>query len=279
MLKRLLEEVPAAPVAPSVATPAQEAEPAKGAIQHGYSRDLPVEAVFRSAARLNEAGSEKDTRHVVLDISGSGLSYAPGDSFGLYPTTTRVLPMRCSLPCARPRIFRWAARRSGKALIEDYALGPAPDMLFELIGYLTVAPSARRPSCSRKAAIRMAMRPRSMCSLPSTRSGRSSRSRSLPECLEPLQPRLYSISSSPLATPGEVHLTVDAVRYEISGRTRLGVASTFLADRLPSGSPMKVYLQKAHGFALPDDATKPIIMVGPGTASRRSAPSCGSDTR
>ena len=85
------------------------------------------------------------------------------------------------------------------------------------------------------------------------------------ECLEPLQPRLYSISSSPLQTPGEMHLTVDAVRYDIAGRTRLGVASTFFADRLRAGAALKVYLQKAHAFGLPDDAGKPIIMVGPGT--------------
>jgi sulfite reductase (NADPH) flavoprotein alpha-component len=74
MLKRLLEELPAASATSSTAAPAQDAEPAKESSQQGYSRDLPVEAVFRSAARLNEAGSEKDTRHVVLDISASGLS-------------------------------------------------------------------------------------------------------------------------------------------------------------------------------------------------------------
>ena len=85
------------------------------------------------------------------------------------------------------------------------------------------------------------------------------------ECLEPLQPRLYSISSSPLATPGEVHLTVDAVRYDIAGRQRLGVASTLLADRLEPGARVKAYIQKAHGFALPEDGATPIIMVGPGT--------------
>ncbi len=85
------------------------------------------------------------------------------------------------------------------------------------------------------------------------------------EALEPLQPRLYSISSSPLADPGEIHLTVDVVRYDLKGRRRLGVASTFLADRLASGSPAKVYIQKAHGFALPADPSVPIVMVGPGT--------------
>jgi sulfite reductase (NADPH) flavoprotein alpha-component len=85
------------------------------------------------------------------------------------------------------------------------------------------------------------------------------------ECLEPLQPRLYSIASSPLVTPGQVHLTVDAVRYDVGGRTRLGVASTFLADRMKPGTGLKVYIQKAHGFALPASGDTPIIMVGPGT--------------
>ena len=85
------------------------------------------------------------------------------------------------------------------------------------------------------------------------------------ECLEPLQPRLYSIGSSPLVTPGEMHLTVDAVRYAVGARTRLGAASTFLADRLAPGERVKVYVQAAHGFGLPADPATPIVMVGPGT--------------
>lgn len=266
MLKRLLEEVPATPATPSTATPAQEAEPAKQLGQHGYSRDLPVEAVFRSAARLNEAGSEKDTRHVVLDISACGLSYAPGDSFGLYPTNEARLADAVLAAMRAPADFPVGGKTFRQALIEDYALGPAPDMLFELIGYLTGGAKRKKAKLLAQgsdpdgdaatfdvlAALEVLgpIHPDPEAFL---------------ECLEPLQPRLYSISSSPLATPGEVHLTVDAVRYDISSRTRLGVASTFLADRLPSGSPIKVYLQKAHGFALPDDPTKPIIMVGPGT--------------
>ena len=71
------------------------------------------------------------------------------------------------------------------------------------------------------------------------------------EALDPLQPRLYSISSSLKATPGRVSLTVDAVRYEIGKRTRLGVASTFLAERIAPGDKIKVYVQKAQHFALP----------------------------
>jgi sulfite reductase (NADPH) flavoprotein alpha-component len=85
------------------------------------------------------------------------------------------------------------------------------------------------------------------------------------EALDPLQPRLYSISSSPRHQPGRLTLTVDSVRYRIGQRERIGVASTFLGERIAEGETLNVYVQKAHGFALPDDPSKPVIMVGPGT--------------
>jgi sulfite reductase (NADPH) flavoprotein alpha-component len=85
------------------------------------------------------------------------------------------------------------------------------------------------------------------------------------ESLDPLQPRLYSISSSPRTDPGRVSLTVDAVRYRVGPRQRLGVASTFLAERVRPGHRMKAYVQKAHAFGLPADPDVPIIMIGPGT--------------
>src|SRR5262249_49504218 len=65
--------------------------------------------------------------------------------------------------------------------------------------------------------------------------------------------------------PSRIALTVDTVRYTIDKRTRLGVASTFLADRINPGDPLQVYVQKAHAFALPADPAVPIIMIGPGT--------------
>ena len=81
--------------------------------------------------------------------------------------------------------------------------------------------------------------------------------------LRKLQPRLYSISSSPRAHPGEVHLTVSALRYESLGRAREGVCSTFLADR--ANGSVRVFVQVSHGFRLPKNGDTPIIMVGPGT--------------
>jgi sulfite reductase (NADPH) flavoprotein alpha-component len=80
-----------------------------------------------------------------------------------------------------------------------------------------------------------------------------------------LQPRVYSISSSPKAQANRLSLTVDAVRYQLDGRTRLGVCSTSLGGRVEPGDKIKAYVQKAKDFALPKDPAKPVIMIGPGT--------------
>jgi len=80
-----------------------------------------------------------------------------------------------------------------------------------------------------------------------------------------MPPRLYSIASSPKAHPGEVHLTVAAVRYDGHGKERKGVASTFLTDEAPVGDKVQVYVHSNKNFRLPASDDTPIIMVGPGT--------------
>jgi sulfite reductase alpha subunit-like flavoprotein len=82
--------------------------------------------------------------------------------------------------------------------------------------------------------------------------------------LKRLQPRLYSISSSPKECPREVHLTVSPVRYNFQGVPRRGVCSTYLADRSP-GDRVAVYLQPSSNFRPPTDPHTPMIMIGPGT--------------
>jgi len=84
--------------------------------------------------------------------------------------------------------------------------------------------------------------------------------------LAPLQPRLYSISSSLKAHPEQVHLTVGVVRYlNLRGRQCKGVASTYLADRVRPGQKVRIFVQTSHGFRLPGSPETPVIMVGPGT--------------
>lgn len=259
MLKRLLEQTPAAAPAISVAPP----EPR--AVEPG-TRDNPVEATFRMATRLNAKGSQKDTRHVVFDIAGSGLTYQPGDSFGIYPRNDPALAEAVRAALRAPPDFPVGGKPIREALIEDYSLGLAPDMLFELMGYLVGGERRQKAKALAKgedpdgdAATLdvLAVLEKFAPVHPDPEA--------LVECLDPLQPRLYSIASCPLTTPGQLHLTVDGVRYDVAGRRRLGVASTFLADRLKPGARVKAYIQKAHAFALPKDGATPIIMVGPGT--------------
>src|SRR5262245_31058800 len=260
MLKRLLEDVPAT----ATASPT-EAVPVKPTAERG-TRDAPVEAIFRSASRLTGENSEKDTRHVVFDLSDSGLTYQPGDAFGLYAKNDPELAERVRAALGVPEDFPVAGKTIRDALIEDYSLGLAPDALFQLITFLVGG--ERR---SKAKALAAGQDPDGDAATLDVLSALEKFAPLHPdpeaflECLEPLQPRLYSISSSPLVTPGELHLTVDAVRYDISGRTRLGVASTYFSDRLSNGARLKVYVQTAHSFSLPVDATKPIITVGPGT--------------
>ncbi len=151
-------------------------------------------------------------------------------------------------------------------LMSDVSLAPAPDSLFELLSFITGG--AQREKAR---ALAQGEDPDGdaatldvMAALQKF-SGARPHPEAFVEALEPLQPRLYSISSSHNATPGKLSLTVDCVRYIVGKRKRLGLASTFLAERIKPGDEVKVYVQKAHGFALPQDPRTPIIMIGPGT--------------
>ncbi|MGL4397443.1 MAG: sulfite reductase subunit alpha [Hyphomicrobium sp.] len=267
MLKKLLEAAPTAEtpaktnqaVTPAIAKSAEADAP-------GYSREAPVSAVFKSATRLSAAASDKDTRHIVFDLSATTLAYQPGDSFGLMPTNDLALVDAVLAAMKAPADFPIGARTFRDVLTSDYSLGLAPDMLFELASYMVGG--ERRQKLK---ALAKGQDPDGdaetfdVLRVLETFGPMHPDPEAFLECLEPLQPRLYSISSSPLATPGELHLTVDAVRYAIDGRQRLGVASTYLSDRAQDGDHVSVYIQKAHGFALPADPATPIIMVGPGT--------------
>ena len=265
MLKTLHEESKSAPPAPAPAAPATEqAQAPRGA--PGYSRDNPAQATVLSCRRLNKAGSEKETWHVELDLSACGLDYAVGDSFGLYPSNDPALADAVLKALDAPADFPIGGRALRECLIHGVSLSPAPDMLFQLFSYITGGerrkkartlaagddPDGDAATLDVLAAIEK---------FPGIRPDPEA----FIEALDPLQPRLYSISSSPKANPGRVALTVDAVRYRINDRARHGVCSTFLADRIQPGSAVKVYVQKAHAFALPADPKTPVIMIGPGT--------------
>jgi sulfite reductase (NADPH) flavoprotein alpha-component len=270
-LKKLSEEFAAVASPATVPAPPSEhdAEPAPAAAVRstaGYSRDNPVEATFLKRTRLNKPGSNKETWHIDIDLKGSQLDYAVGDSFGLAPTNDPALVDAVIRALGAPADFPIGGRTLRDVLLDGVSLAPAPDMLFQLFSYLTGGdrrlkakalaagedPDGDAATLDVLAAVEK---------FPGVRPDPEA----FIEALEPLQPRLYSIASSPKVERNLVSLTVDAVRYDIKGRRRLGVASTFCAERIKPGDRLKVYVQKAHAFGLPADQAVPIIMVGPGT--------------
>jgi sulfite reductase (NADPH) flavoprotein alpha-component len=267
MLKQLHQELEAAPAASAAPTAAvAEMAPAKPTVAPGYSRDNPTYATFVSRRRLNKSGSEKETWHIEIDIGDAGLQYAVGDSFGIFPANDADLVEALIAALHAPPDFPIGDRTLREELTDGVSLSPAPDMLFQLFSYLTGG--ERKQKAKRLAsgenpdgdAASMDVLA-ALQKFPTVRPDPEA----FIECLEPLQPRVYSISSSLKSDPGRVSLTVDAVRYEIDERTRLGVCSTFLGGRIAPSDKIRVYVQKAQHFALPEDSSKPIIMIGPGT--------------
>jgi sulfite reductase (NADPH) flavoprotein alpha-component len=266
MLKALNEELEKAPAAspgaidtPTTAAPAPTAE-------LGRSRDNPAPARFVSRRLLNKAGSEKETWHIDFDLSGCGLDYVVGDSFGIFARNDlgHVDQIIALLGASHTTEIRGKTLR--EVLQDDVSLAPAPDSLFELLSFITGG--AQREKAR---ALAQGEDPDGDAATLDVMAalqkffGVRPHPEAFVEALEPLQPRLYSISSSHNATPGKLSLTVDCVRYVIGKRKRLGLASTFLAERSNPGDQLKVYVQKAHGFALPQNPATPIIMIGPGT--------------
>jgi sulfite reductase (NADPH) flavoprotein alpha-component len=266
MLKSLYEELDnASTAANAVATTSAVAVPATVA-EPGRSRDNPVPAVFVSRRLLNKPGSEKETWHIDFDLSGCGLDYVVGDSFGIFAKNDLGLVDQIIALLGASHTTQVRGRTLREVLIEDVSLSPAPDSLFELYSYLTGGTQREKAR-----ALAQGEDPDGDAAMLDVMAVLQKFSNVRPhpesfvEALEPLQPRLYSISSSHNATPGRLSLTVDSVRYVIGKRRRFGLASTFLAERINPGDELKVYVQKAHGFALPPDPKTAIIMIGPGT--------------
>src|SRR6201999_1910806 len=235
MLKKLVEEMGGGATdrdeenAKAEARAAARLEP-KTSTERGYSREAPVEARFVSATLLNKGESEKSTWHIEFDLSSAGLDYTVGDSFGVYPKNDPALVAAVIEAIDAPADFPIAGKPLVDVLTEDMALSPAPDMLFELISYMVGGERKAKAKALAQgedpdgdAATLDVLA--ALHKFPGIRPDPEA----FVECLEGLQPRLYSISSSPKVDRHRLSLTVDHVRYDIEGedRTRLGVASTF----------------------------------------------------
>lgn len=235
-----------------------------------YTRTNPFPAKLAVNRSLCGEGSEKDTRHFELDLTGWGLNYEVGDSMTVWPTNDPALidelinkigakgdetvkgpngekPLRevlfrdCRITQTTPKFLQAIAQKAvnGAPLLTELLTPERKQDLdtylwgMEVVDFLIEHPSIKWTP------------------------------QEFVDTLAKLMPRLYSISSSLKANPDRVHFTIDIVHYESRGRMRKGVCSNFLAERADQ-APIPVFPNTSK-FRLPEDGNTPIIMVGPGT--------------
>ena len=244
-------QVPSAPTQPATLN----AQPLE------YGRSNPFPAPLITNRKLNGPGSLKDTRHFELSLEGSGLEYEVGDALAVRPCNCPVLvdELICALGCSGTDALNGVSVHH--ALLRDYEITRVPAALVKAAG----------ERCG----------DRDLLQLTGADLNKFVRGmdvldfiRRFPEAkfcaadvalLKKLPPRLYSISSSLKAHPGQVHLCVGIVRAEFGGRPRKGVCSTFLADRVEDGATVPVFVHHNKNFRPPTDASTPMVMIGPGT--------------
>ncbi|PRN05648.1 reductase [Pseudomonas sp. LLC-1] len=244
----------------TAAAPQTVNEPAPVTI---YGKQQPWAAALVENRLLNGPGASKETRQLVFDLSGSGFSYAAGDALGVWP---RNCPTLVDELLALTQL-------DGQAMVELKGQ-PAMPLAEALQAHLEIAkvtPQQLQAFAGSAPDLQRLLQPECKAELQDWLWGRQlvdvlrAFPQQLPlaswlDLLKPLQPRLYSISSSPLAHPDQVHLTVSTVRYG----ERKGVCSSFLADRAQA-LKVAIFPQVSKHFRLPEDDSVPVIMVGPGT--------------
>lgn len=256
-----------APTAPAMVEAPAVAAPV--ASSYGLKNPFPAEVLEN--IRLNGKGSAKETIHIELSLAGSGLSYEPGDALAVIPTNAdnvvADLLKAAQLKGDEEIDTKVTGKKSlAQALQHDLDItGLSRSVLTKLN---EAAPNPQLTALldeSAKDKLKDYTYGREIIDAITDFAPKGLSAQTLASLLRKLPPRLYSIASSPLAHPEEVHLTVAAVRYHSHGRDRKGVASTYLADAAHTGQSVKVYTHANKNFRLPESSDVPIIMVGPGT--------------
>lgn len=258
-----------AALAPSRAVVLANGAAVMDAVEEGFSKKNPFPAPVLRNFNLNGPGA-KATHHVELSLAGSGLEYEVGDALGVIPANTPEvvdelishLPFRASdvpLPGGGEAPLR-------DALIHHYDIGTLNKSLIQKWQKRSGSPFLRAlVEGDNKTAWDDFCWGRDLIDLVIDHPADFSDAEEFVSILKKLQPRLYSIASSPRAHPGEVHLCVGIVRYHTHGRKRGGICSTYLADRLATDTRPRSFVHTNKAFRLPQNGETPVIMVGPGT--------------
>ncbi|MCW6520919.1 NADPH-dependent assimilatory sulfite reductase flavoprotein subunit [Yersinia ruckeri] len=232
-----------------------------------YSKGTPLTAQLALNQKITGRYSEKDVRHIEIDLADSGLRYQPGDALGVWYENDPVLvdellgllwlkgdePVTVdgkTLLLAQALCRHFELTQNTAIIVDKYAALSRDEKLIALLADKTelqyYAHNTPIVDMVRQAPADL-------------------NADQLITLLRPLAPRLYSIASSQAENETEVHITVGIVRYDIDGRPRSGGASGFLADRLDIDGDVRVFIEHNDNFRLPASPETPVIMIGPGT--------------
>ncbi|CAQ82769.1 MULTISPECIES: NADPH-dependent assimilatory sulfite reductase flavoprotein subunit [Photorhabdus] len=232
-----------------------------------YTKQAPLTATLSTGQKITGRGSDKDVRHIEIDLGDSGLRYQPGDALGVWfendpdlvdevlnllwlKGTEQVEVNGQKLSLREALLSHVELTQNTSVIVEKYAVLAKDEKLLSLVA----DKQALQQYANNKPIADMI---REAASQPEAQQ--------FIDLLRPLTPRLYSISSSQAEVENEVHITVGVVRYEIDGRARTGGASGYLADRLSEEDDIRIFIEHNDNFRLPTDPQTPVIMIGPGT--------------
>ncbi|MEQ9948348.1 NADPH-dependent assimilatory sulfite reductase flavoprotein subunit [Pectobacterium aroidearum] len=232
-----------------------------------YSKSSPLHATFAVNQKVTGRNSEKDVRHIEIDLGDSGLRYQPGDALGVWFDNDPALVQELlellwlkgdesvgvdgkTLPLSQALKSHFELTQNTAPIVEKYAALSRNETLLSLLA----DKPALQQFAQRTPLVDMVRQ------APAELTADQ-----LLGLLRPLTPRLYSIASSQAEAESEVHITVGVVRYEYEGRARAGGASSYLADRLSEDDEIRVFIEHNDNFRLPANSDTPVIMIGPGT--------------
>jgi sulfite reductase (NADPH) flavoprotein alpha-component len=258
-----------APTAAVSSVASEVSNTADPSVDYGKKEPFPAELI--DSVLLNGERSSKETLHIELPLTGSGMSYEPGDALAVVPVNAPDV-VQSILDAAKltgneeieTKIS--GRKRLADALREDFDITAlSRSVLTKLADVADSASLKALLADDAKDKLREFVTGRQIIDALIEFAPAGLSADALGGIFRKLPPRLYSIASSPLAHPGEVHLTVSAVRYHSEGRERKGVCSTYLVDLVKPGDAVPIFVQPNKNFRLPADGSLPIIMVGPGT--------------
>ncbi len=257
-LKEILPSAPATATAPiSFAAPAASVK---------YTRKKPLQTQLLTNQKITGRHSEKDIRHIEIDLEESGLIYQAGDSLGVWfknsPELVEGLLEKTGIRPTDTVEINDEKQSIQSALEQTYELTQLHPAFVQDYAELTNQ-AELRAIASDAEKLQAYITDRQIIDViheyPTTLTADA-----LISTLRKLTPRLYSIASAQAEVEEEVHLTVGVVEYEAYGFHHLGGASGHLSQLQP-GAEISVYVEASDHFRLPTNPDTPIIMIGPGT--------------